>query len=565
MITLKKKKNCRNGMIIIILIFTIFFSSLFLIINIQVQSFNKNNHILFESNLKTASNGQALPYTSIYQNSTYALRLFNSIYFEINTSVFVDTNYSILQLHFLNDEFKNYTMKHETGANFSYTYTPEYDAPLGFCNASFFIFNVINVQLNSHTTFVNFTIDSNYITYIEYPEYSRNDTVYGELEIDDAFTWNLTIVDNTNESLQQNLFNIGNNMNYFSFKINNSFTVYDKYYYVKVNMTEVSPPNKKAAAYLPFMVLNTLPEIVISSINFSKQEIKRAEEFIISLNVTDNDLETFPENITVRMLLTDSKGQSLPVISLTNNNDWSFSNTLSIDIDRSIGIYQVTFEAEDQYNGIGTYSTFITVKNNFPEIHGFTINGLSLNQSISINYGEDIVFEFNISDVEDTIAYVTVGLFNENDNWYNITMPYHSDMELTIRTEELISGIWMVYLSVTDVDGDTTYITDNYGLGPKEIRIIPDLIEPILSWITLLIGLIFGILIGIGLIYGRYKSKLTEFKKPTKKKEKSIKKAVEVKKEKERKVEMESVEDAEIISEEEAKKPPQRKIRRKLS
>ncbi|MFX1358379.1 MAG: hypothetical protein ACFFA8_13990 [Promethearchaeota archaeon] len=565
MITLKKKENFGKLIIIIIFISTIFFSSLFLINGIQVQSFNEDDDFLFNYNLKTASNGQALPYASIYQNSSYALRLFNSIYFEINTSVFVDADYSILQLHFLNNEFKNYTMEHETGANFSYTYTPEYDAPRGFCNVSFYIFNTINIQLNSHTTFVNFTIDSNYVTYIEHPEYNRNDTVYGELEIDSSFTWNVTIVDDTNESLQQNLFDIGNNIKFFSFRINNSFTVYDQYYYVKVNMTDISPPNKRVATYIPFMVLNTVPEIVVSSINFSKQEIKRAEDCTISLNVTDNDLETFPENITVRMLLTDSTGQSLPVITLTNNNDWSFSNNFSIDIDKPIGIYQVTFEAEDQYSGIGSYSTLISIKNNFPEIHGFTINGLSLNESISINYGEDIVFKFNISDVEDTIAYVTVGLFNENEDWYNITMPYQSDMELTVRTEDLISGIWVVYLSVTDIDGNTTYITDNYGLGPKEIRIIPDLLAPVLIWLVLFIGLLTGILIGIGLTYSRYKSKLTEFEKPTKKKGKITKKTIKPKKIKESRVEMESLEEEEPLGEEEIKKPPQRKIRRKLS
>lgn len=564
---INKKGKFGRTVIFIVFFVIICFSSLIIFVSIHAHSVNEDNQILFDSNLKSSSNGQALPYDSVYQNSSYAYRLFDSIQFEINTSIFSNANYSIMQLQFYNNQLKNYTMEYDTGANFSYIYTPEYNAPLGFCNVSFFIFNETHAQLNSHTTFVNFTIDTNYVT-STLTQYSRNATVYGELMVDTTFTWNITIVDDTNESLQQNLFNIGNNIGYFSFEINDSFTVYDQYYYVKVNMTDTSPPNKKAAAYIPFMVLNTLPEIIISSINFSKQEIKRAEDCIISLNISDYDLETFPENITVKMLLTDSTGQSLPEISLINNNDWSFSTNFSIDVNKPIGIYQVTFEAEDQYEGIGSYSTSIIIKNNFPKIHNFTINGLSLSQRISINYGEDIIFNFNVSDVEDTIAYISVGLLNENNNWYNITIPYQPNMELIVRTEDLMSGIWIVYLSVTDTDGATTYITDSYGLGPKEIRIIPDLLTPVLTWLVLFIGLLSGILIGIGMLYGRYKSKITEFKPSIKKKGRIIEKFPEdkkLKKGRKEKVELELLEEEEITDkEEEAKKPPQRKIKRKL-
>jgi len=545
---INKKGNFGRTVIFIALFVIICFSSLIIFFNIDAHSVNEDDQILFDSNLKSSSNGQALPYDSIYKNSSYAYRLFDSIQFEINTSIFSNANYSIMQLHFYNNQFENYTMEYNTGANFSYIYTPEYNAPLGFCNVSFFIFNETHAQLNSHTTFVNFTIDTNYVT-STLTEYSRNATVYGELMIDTTFTWNITIVDDTNESLQQNLFNIGNNIGYFSFQINDSFTVYDQYYYVKVNMTDTSPPNKKAAAYIPFMVLNSVPEIIISSINFSKQEIKRAEDCIISLNVSDYDLETFPENITVKMLLIDSTGQSLPEISLTNNNDWSFSTNFSIDINKPIGVYQATFEAEDQYEGIGSYSTSIIIKNNFPQIHSFTINGLSLSQRISINYGEDIIFNFNVSDVEDTIAYISVGLLNENNNWYNITIPYQPNMELIVRTEDLMSGIWIVYLSVTDTDGATTYITDSYGLGPKEIRIIPDLLTPVLTWLVLFIGLLSGILIGIGILYGRYKSKITEFKPSIKKKGKIIEKFPEDKKrKKDRKEKVENKKEIRLIN-----------------
>lgn len=563
---------------LVILLFSVIILSIFSIFT-TLNYFNNNhkNYTNIEDsnlplNIRPANGQQPLQYSLIYQNVSEVYRLFESIEFEIDTSDFTDVDSSIMQINFSNNTVQNFTME-IVGAtnNYTYVYNPKYNAPLGFQRVSFFILNETNTQLNTHTTFVNFTISSNYVAFLNSSEYSQGSSVYGELKVNNfktyTFDWNVTVVNNTDESFQLTLFTIGDNIGSFLFQINDSFVDYDKNYYVKINMDD-SGSTKVAATYLPFKVLNTVPEVIESSVEFSKQEIKRAEECIISLNITDENLETFPENITVRMYLQQPTGQSISPITLTNNNDWTFTTTFSIDIGDAIGIYQVNFEAEDQYGGIGTYSTTLKVLNNFPTLHNYWINGRTINQRISINYGDDIVFTFNVSDVEDTIEYITVGLLDKSNNWYNITKAYEMDMELIIRSEELLTDVWYVYIAVTDVDGDTTYISSDISLGPKEIRIIQDLLTPIIPWVTLIIGLIFGFLIGIGIVYNRYKSKIAETQLfASKKKEPSITPTPTKKKpiSEEKKIEEEDVDIEPSEKGGEVKKIPQRKIKRKLN
>jgi len=538
-------------------------------VNDENYLYNEDSSPTFD--IKTASNGQAIRYSLISQNVSNVYRVFESIKFEINTSDFTDVDQAIMQIHFYNNSLKNYTMV-EGGVpgNYTYTYNPEYNAPLGEQIVSFFLLNQSLIQLNAHTTFVNFTILSNYTTFLNSSEYYRGDIVYGEFKSDLEsfnFDWNITVVDDVNEIIQSNLFNLGNNVGYFSFEINESFLEYEKTYYIKINMSRSSPTFIIGATYIHFKVSSTAPHIVISSVDFSPQEIKRIEDCTVSLNISDDDLETFPENITVSMNLKQPNGQLISPIILTNNDDWSFTTTFSIDIDKEIGVYEVTFEAEDQYGIIGSYTTTIRIKNNPPEIHGFEINGLTINQRISINYGDDMIFTFNVSDVEDTIAYITVGLLNENNEWYNITQAYQDGMELKIRSVELISGIWYVYLTVTDIDGGTTNISSDFGIGPREIRIVPDLLTPIFPWITLIIGLVFGIIFGIGIVYNRYKSKISETQiKLLKKKESPPSQKPKKKKSTPTKQRSEEEEFDDTVSEKEdlVKTKPQRKIKRKL-
>jgi len=351
-----------------------------------------------------------------------------------------------MQIHYSNGVIGDFNMINVGGTeNFTYTFKPGYNAPLGFQNISFLIYNVSDYLLSSSIPITNFTITTNYFISLDKAEYNRGDTLYAELVVNNNpqpydFNWNVSIVDNDNETLQNVLFDIGNNFFQTSILIDDRFEFSNKIYYFKLNMTDDSSGTKEAT-YLPFTVLNTLPEISIPTVKFSKNPLKRAEDCKITLNVTDEDPATLPENLTVSMVIQTSTGEILAPIELTNHNNWTFSTTFSIATNKPVGVYQITIEAEDQYNGINTYTTSISISNNPPNILSYFVNGLSMNQSITLNYGEDLIFSFDVTDVENTIAYITVSLLDSEDNWYNITREYAPGMRITIRTEELITGL----------------------------------------------------------------------------------------------------------------------------
>jgi len=536
---------------------------------ITPQDFEGSDSVNF---LNVSDNGSSLNYSAITRNATSAYRVFDPIKFEVNTSGFSGANSTFMRIEFNDITPREYEME-KTGTDFfTYVYIPEYDAPLGFHNISFGIFDVSMVQLNDQTTKTNITIKSNYLGFVNHNEYQRNQKAYGEIIVTNfgpyIFEWNVAVVDSDNESIQSTLFDLGMDIDHFTFNITDNFEMSDINYFVKINMSDTLS-SKLAATYIPFKVLATGPIIVEASIDFSINPLKRAEDCELNLNVTDIDPLTGPENITVTLILKASNGQDLSPLTLTNNNDWTFSRTFSISIDRPIGIYQVTLEAEDQYGAIENYSTILNVINNAPQIHGYWINSLSNEQQISVNYGNDLIFTFNVSDVENTIAYITVSLLDENNNWYNITNKYSSNMELVIRTGELISGVWYVYLSVIDADGAKTDLTTDINLGPQEIRIIPDLISANLPWIALFSGLGIGILFGFGFGYSRYKSTSTKMTKERQKasKGKATPKPVKPEKKQEQ-VDIEKPDDTEdksIESETETTTTPQRKIKRRLN
>jgi hypothetical protein len=561
-------------------IFLILFTLTAVLFNFWVISINYNSEYInnekisddsnFNSifDLKNSDNGNPpLEYTAIFQNATTIYRLFESLQFDINASKFINPNYTIMQIHYSNNVVEDYDMEYVTGTNnFTYTYNPKYNAPLGFHNVSFLIYNETNVLLSSEVPITNFTITTNYLLVLNSLEYNKGETLYAELLVTDQpydFDWNVTIVDSDNETLQNNIFDVGNNLGQFSFEIDDRFNHTNKIYYIKINMSDAS--NNTKAAYFPFKALNSLPEINISTIIFSPNTIKRAEDCILTLNVTDVDTYTFPENITVSMTIQLPTGELESPIEFTNNNNWTFTTTFSISINNPIGQYQIIIEAEDKYNGIDSYTASLYVENNAPEIQSYLVNGLSMNQSVSVNYGQDLIFTFDVSDVENTIAYVTVSLLDEENNWYNISRAYMSDMNILVRTEELITGVWYVYISVTDIDGATTYLNSDYGLAPQEIRIIPDLLTPVLPWIGFAFGIAIGVLAGIGLLYKTFKNKYIESKDTVPKKPTSKKISKKPKPSKKEVVKVKE-EDAKVEPQEtkEIRKEPQRKIKRKL-
>ncbi|MFX1289087.1 MAG: hypothetical protein ACFFFY_11085 [Promethearchaeota archaeon] len=571
--------NRKSGSIRLLLFIVFIFAMI--IFSTWAVSININNNFLLNTeqenefydfqnnfNLKSSQNGITLNYSSIHQNATTAYRLFESIEFTINASGFINPNYTIMQIHYSNNVLENFNMDYVfgTNTNFTYTYTPRYYDPLGFQNVSFLIYNITDGLLSSPTPITNFTITSNYLLSFSggHTEYNRDETLSAELIVKNEpqpydFNWNVTIVDEDNETLQSNLFDVGNNLDHFSFVVDDRFNFTNDFYYVKINMSD-PVINTPKAAYYPFKVLNSLPEIVEPSVEFSVSQLKRAKDCTLNLNVTDEDPYTEPANLTVSLIIQDSTGILDSPIQLNNNDDWTFTTTFSIDIDKPLGKYQMHIKAKDQYGGEDNITKIIDILNNPPEINGYFVNGFNMNQSVSVNYGEELFFTFDVSDVENTIAYITVSLLDAENNWYNVTWKYRNDLRITIRTEELITGVWYVYMSVTDVDGATTYLHSDFGLAPQEINIIPDLLTPVLPWIAFSIGILIGFLVGVGILYKKFRTTSTESKEVPSKKPSKTPKTTPLKK----KVVKEITEEPEVREREEIPKEPQRKIKRKL-
>jgi len=442
-----------------------------------------------------------------------------------------------------------------------------YNEPLGQQNVSFLLYNSSDDLQNTHTRYTNFTTMTNYWISLNSSEYYIGDTLSADLSVMDfppyQFGWNLTIVDSTIESSQQNMVNLENDLVHFTYQITNeTFNDYvGQTFYIKLNMTEKNS-GKIAAAYFPFKVLNSDPEIDESSIRFSPSEVFRTEDCEISLNVTD--IEDPSQILDVSMTLEDPEGDFVATIILDHTTNNNFSKQFSIPAGRPIGKYRITINAEDQNGGISSLSKFLSAKNNLPEIHDYKINGKSMGDAISILYGNDLIFsKFNVSDVEE-VAYITVALIDENNEWFNVSKAYvgFDDTQITIRTIDLITGVWYVYFYVIDSDGATTSLTSDYDLAPQSIRIIPDVLSGFVPWTTLILGAILGILVGVGLAYRHYKSKFANTQAITQKKKPSLKK--QQKEELTKKPLEKESEEIKPEKVEEKKFPQKRKIKRKL-
>jgi len=128
--------------------------------------------------------------------------------------------------------------------------------------------------------------------------------------------------------------------------------------------------------------------------------------------------------------------------------------------------------------------------------------------------------------------------------------------------------VWYIYVFVIDDDGSITGLGSDYNMAPQAITIIPDVLSALLPWIALIIGLVVGIVAGVGAGYYRVKSKFLESQAiSTKKKVPTQKKQIPKKKPQPKSETIdEKAEDKPKVydKKEPEKKPPQRKIKRKL-
>ncbi|MGV9172103.1 MAG: hypothetical protein ACOC44_01555 [Promethearchaeia archaeon] len=511
---------------------------------------------------------KALNYSSISRNRSVVRRVFQSVNISVNVSGYSsNANFTKMYIRFFDDTIKSFNMTETAdGEKFTYTYTPEYTAPLGLAKVNFTIYNATGVEsewtvLNNGTTFTNFTIKSSSLADLNSSVYDRGEYLYAPIMVQEPseFTWEVSVVKDNKE----NLFFLGHNLNDTYFEINESFTETSKYYYLAINATQKSS-GKWEESYFRFQIQNAVPVIDEDSLKFNPTEIYRTERCVVEVNVTDEE----SDNIGVSMDLEDPNGQIQTYELDSGNTQEIFKKSFTIEAGKPAGHYNVEIKAEDENSGISTYETSINIKNNPPKVNSYEVNNFTMEEQVNINYGDDLIFKFNVTDKEG-LAYVKVALLNEDNEWFNLTREYKDNMRITIRTQDLLSGDWYVYVYVTDTDGKTVGLDFNYDVAPQQISIVPDIMGTILPWIALIIGLALGLIIGIaaGSRLGKRPAKEspTTPKRATKAKpKKKLKSSISTEKKKEVEKKPEPSEAEQETKEEKKERKPKRKIKRKL-
>ena len=394
-------------------------SSIFIGLGLISTKNNHDNGLCFEDsdemdNLKVAGR------VEIYANATDVFRLFEAVNITVDVSDYSPANYTEIQIPYLNNTVYNYNMTWVKDQIFSYNYTPGENTSYNLQQIYFQVHDASGNLLNTEDEYLNIIVLPNCET-----EFNNNTIYKGDLlsatltpssVSNNTFnwnSWNVSIVDDA----YSELFTInGNDINSFMFTINDSFNHLNSYYYAKVNLYKDDV--FRGVEYYKFQVLNHAPEIDESTILFDSDSIFRTESCTISLNASDfEDNATFL-NVSITLKFPD--GQTIvPIGVITNNGDGSFTGDIPTFSNQDTGVYTVEITVEDRLGESSSisYTTF-TVNNNPPVLNSYSINGYPTSQSISILYGQNLVFSFNVSDVEG-IAYVKVALINKNNNWYN--------------------------------------------------------------------------------------------------------------------------------------------------
>lgn len=484
-----------------------------------------------------------------------------------------------INVTFANGSLFNYTMEKHLKSNItSWTFSPKISDPVGVYNISFSLFNISeNMLVNTQATNKSFTVLNNMprsSAYLNATKIYRNEFLKVDIsptDIEDPLSklnWSINIIDPSDKVIKA----IGNNLLTFTQEIDESF-METIYFRVQINVTDLDQ-NTTITEFI-FQVINTPPEIPTSLvIVFPSKLIKRVTDTVeITVNVTDTE-DSFAK-INVSMTLEDTNGVET-IYDFTNNVDGSFDVDFTIPATSPLGRYNIKITATDSKTDTAEHIDFITVINNDPEILGYSINNLSTSSNMTVLYGQDLVFTFNISDVEpiEGLGFVCVCLLNPNNEWFNLSIKYSENASLTVRTEDLVDGRWLVYIFVIDADGKEVGLKTGLDDAPQEI-VIQTSTSALMTWIAVIIALAFGFVIGFlvfSVINSRKKSalptpKLKE-KAPTKAKGKPVvtKKPKEPKKKEEisKKPEEKPAESEEEKKSEKPKPTSQLKIKRKL-
>lgn len=541
------KKSQKSRLIIaIMLLVNICYAGLFLGSNT-----NFKNTVMVKNDINPVSADviqEPIQYSDIYRNDTILELGFESINFTLDISNYLanDANRTSMQIDFSNGTSQIFNMTQISTINYTYTYTPRALSALGTHSVSFKVFNhsvteKTWIQLNNQTTFSNFTVISNCMAFLNSSTYYRGDIFHADITVNgfSSYDWTLAIFDPD----KQNKFDLGENLYQVQFEINETFDIADEDYYLKVNLTRKSD-GKWIDLYFHFTILNKGPQIVESTIDFSPSSFFRTDNVDLRLNVTDEENSNDLSQLTVKFNLLDPNGEKAfddKTLSYDADGPYNFKTNFVVPAAKPAGNYRVTITVTDSNDATDTYSQYITVKNNPPEINSYEVNNFTMDESVSINYGEDLIFTFNATDKEDGLRWVKVALLNEDDEWYNITREYKDDMSITVRTVELITGKWFVYVYVIDADGAIVGLDFDYDTAPQEITVVPDIISTILPWVAFFIGIGIGAAFGFAIGYFRLARKKVPVekiekkparKKPSKKSKISKPKKAPIKKEK---------------------------------
>jgi len=575
--------NKKSILFILLLFSSLLIFNLTNIISKEILKEENPNYFSLK-NLKTSQT--TIAYEDILGTPTTIRRFYDTINITLKNLEKFDNNPDSLSIYinitYSNITMLNYSMTNPTGVNYSYwLFTPNINDPTGLQNVTFQIFDSSWNLLNDQTTKTNFTILNNLpqcAAYLNTTKIYRNQFLNVSLNPSDTedpqseLNWKTTIIDQSESEKKS----IGLNIFDFVQEIDSHFNEVNAYYRIKVNITDTD--NNHSIHYFPFEVINSPPQIEISTIVITPEDrgVKRSSESIkITLNVTDIEDDS-PSDVDVKLKIEDTNGVE-EQLDFTNNGDGSYELEFNIEASKPMGWYDLTIIAEDQNGGTNQGLDHLIVENNPPEILGYQINNMSTENDISIGYGHDLVFTFNVSDIEEIegLGFVKVCLLNSENEWYNVSNRFYENGSLTIRTVDLIKGKWLVYIFIIDADGAEVGLNIGFDDAPQEIEIIPD-ISPIITWIFIISGIILGFGLGylISSILNSRKREVisTTIEEEKVKKIKPSDKTKKIVKKKDKKIKKKP-EDAEKdeetalkekSEEEELKQKPQLKIKRKI-
>ncbi|MFX1273779.1 MAG: hypothetical protein ACFFBP_21695 [Promethearchaeota archaeon] len=464
---------------------------------------------------------EALSYNEINISKTSIYQHFETINIKVDVSKYDPVeNHTEVQLSDLYGHTERYNMTRINDQVFSFNYTTNIQSQLlDFINVSFLVYNESRDLLNAHTRSKNFTINPNCrITFVPDSNYHKEEFLYADV-MPDLYsasqygwdTWNISIDEDLDGTNGNDLFSIpGYNQSSILFEINSTFNKVNKDYCVRVNLINSTNQIITSSCYT-FTVENSNPTIAASTVTLNSSSIFRSnvDNCLIELNASD--LEREPKFLNVSLLLKHLNFETYDCGYLNNKQDGSFQLAFNAPHYLTPGNWEIKLTVIDNQGGSYEYThgTQLTIKNNAPKIYGYEINGIPMTQGISIYYGQTISFTFNVSDEEDgNVLNITVILISSNNDIIERTAG--PDLTITFSSYELVSGIWYVYVYIEDSDGAIVGFEDDIDKAPLAIRIISDLIGPVLPWIALVIGLIIGVLIGAGIGYYRIRSKILE-------------------------------------------------------